>query len=1138
MTDLADSAARERIRTGLDQTLVVEAAAGTGKTTQLVDRVVAMLGSGRATVEGLVAVTFTEKAAGELKLRLRAGLEAARHAASEPAERANLEAALARLEEARVSTIHGFCADLLRDHPVEARVDPQFRVLTEGEAERLHREAFGRWLQRQLAAPGEGVRRALRRANSSDDDTAANRLRHASWTLANWRNFPSPWRRAAFARAAALDTILDEVCAFADMTERGAANDPLFLDTEAVRRLRGAVGRTAGLAPRDDDGAEAALVALAADPKFARPRGGRGRYYAKDIARESVRSAHAELCAALGAFRQAADADLAAALRDELQGSLDEYEALKARLGALDFFDLLVRARDLVRVDQGVRARLQRRLTHFFVDEFQDTDPLQAEILLLLAADDPAEQDWRAVRPIAGKLFLVGDPKQSIYRFRGADVGVYQAVKELVLASGGEHVQLTTSFRGAPSLQQFVNATFAPLMTGDAATLQAEYVPLAAHRAEAEGQPSVIALPIPRPYGVRQIAKTAIERSLPDAVAAFVDWLVHQSGWTVTERERPGDRVPVAPRHICLLFRNFDSRWAGDITRAYVTALQARGLPHLLVGGRSFHDREEVATMRAALAAIEWPDDELAVYATLHGSLFGIGDEALLLYRHAHRALHPFRRVSGPLDAELAPIADALGVLAQLHRVRNRQSIADTIAQLLAVTRAHAGFALRPSGEQVLANVLHLTELARTYERAGAVSFRGFVERLIEDAEHGRATEAPILEEGSEGVRMMTVHKAKGLEFPVVVLADLTTRATGSVDRWVDADRGVCALRLSGWAPVELAEHERTEAARDEAEAVRIAYVAATRARDVLVVPAVGDEPFARGWVSCLNVALYPGADQRPRPAVAPGCPPFGRDTVLERPPEVALDADGVKPGAYARDGHCVVWWDPAVLALGAAPQFGLRQEELLDKRVPPAVPAERLAAYRTWEAARTAARTRGAEPRRRIETATARALAATDPSPQVELLELPRAEARPRGPRFGALVHAVLATIELGADGAAVAAAAALHGRLLGARAEEVAAAADAAAAALAHPLLGLARAARACWRETPVSFVAADGAFIDGVVDLAFHADGEWVVVDFKTGHELADRLDAYRRQVALYARGIAEATGEPARAVLLRI
>ena len=1135
---MTDADARAAIRTRLDATLVVEAAAGTGKTTALIDRIVAMLAAGRATVEGLVAVTFTEKAAGELKLRLRADLEAARQrAAGDEEARRNLEQALTRLEEARVGTIHGFCADLLRERPVEARVDPQFHVLPDGEAERLFDAAFRGWLQERLEDPPEGLRRSLRRRGDAGGPT--ERLERAAWLLATWRDFPADWRRNGFDRRAAIDDLASRLEDFARLSERCAAprSDPLCRDTAPARRLRDHVQRAEAVRPRDHDQLEAELVALALDRDFAGAHAGRGRFYAPGVERASVRSAHAELCEALQAFQRTLDADLAAALRGELRGAVDRYEVLKRQRGALDFIDLLVRARDLLRDAGAVRAAFQARFTHLFVDEFQDTDPLQAEILLLLAAGDAAVRDWRDAVPLPGKLFLVGDPKQSIYRFRRADVGTYLAVKEHLLRHGAECVYLRTSFRAVPALQRFINAAFAPQVREDAAALQAGYVPLAPARDDTATQPAVVVLPVPHPYGARGVTKHAIARSLPDAVAAFVEWLVRDSGWTVTERERPAARLPVRAHHVCLLFRRFDSYYEGDVTRGYISALEARSLPHLVVGGRSFHGREEVETMRTALTAIEWPDDELSLFAALRGSLFAVGDEALFLYRHTHGKLHPFR-IPARLEDGLAPVSDALALLADLHRQRNRRPMASTIDHLLEATRAHAGLALRPSGEQALANVLHLTELARAYEAEGGMSFRAFVERLNEDAERAQTAEAPIVEEGSEGVRLMTVHRAKGLEFPVVILADMTTRPVRPPERFIDPERQLCAVRIAGWVPAELREHEAAEARRDAAEAVRVAYVAATRARDLLVVPAVGDEPFASGWVSCVNGALYPPAQQRRRPTPAAGCPAFGGESVLERPPELAFGIESVKPGRYAFAEHEVVWWDPAILSLGAAPRFGIRQQELLGKEADRALVETNLARFRAWEEERATVLAAGARASLTVATATARAAADTGAAAAVEVVELPRAAGRPGGPRFGALVHAVLATAPLTAERDQVERTAALHARVLGADGDERAAAVDAVAAALAHPLLDRARAAAACRRETPLTLRAVDGTLVEGVVDLAFLDGGAWTVIDFKTDQELAKSLDVYRRQVALYADAIAAATGQPARAVLLRV
>ena len=1149
MKALVDQAERERIRSSLDETLVVEAAAGTGKTSELVARLVNVLAEGRGSVQTIAALTFTEKAAGELKLRLRAGLEEERERAPEgDARRTRLEDAMAHLEEARVSTIHGFCNDLLHERPVEARVDPAFEVFAEPEAEALYRRAFDGWLGEKLEDPPEGLRRALRRR--SFDGDPVDRLRRAGWQLVGWRDFRAAWQRRPFDRAAAIEMLIARVHGlYAQLVTCSSTADTLYADLWALRRLSEDVRTRERVGPRDHDRLEAALIELLAERTFKSPHRGHPRNFRTGVTRDEILAAHADLLAALGSFAREADADLAALVQESLLEAVDRYEEIKTRAASLDFVDLLLRARDLVRDRSEVRADLQRRLTHIFVDEFQDTDPLQAEIVLLLAASDPSVSRWQDVVPAPGKLFIVGDPKQSIYRFRRADVGTYQLVKELLVARGAACVYLTTSFRAIPAIQHLVNAAFAPAMADDRAALQAAYVPLARHRDELPGQPGIVALPVPKPYGrYGGFAKSAIDESLPDAVGAFVAWLLKESGWKVTERERPGESVPVSARHVCLLFRRFTS-FGRDVTRPYVEALEARGIPHLLVGGRSFHLREEVESLRTALAAIEWPDDELSVYATLKGPLFAIGDEELVEYRQRFRRLHAYRLPKEEVGASLQPVVDALALLRSLHGLRNYRPVEETVNRLLTATRAHAAFVLRPWGEQALANVLRVAELARTYEAAGGISFRGFVERLREEAE-GEAPEAPIVEESSEGVRIMTVHKAKGLEFPVVILADITAGLAGNPSRYVEAERGLCALRLGGWRPWDLIEHEDDELARDRAEGVRVAYVAATRARDLLVVPSVGDDPFAAGWdgagdgwVGPVHAAVYPHAARRRASQDAPGCPAFGDDSVLERLERDTPGRDNVHPGLHAFGGYDVVWWDPKHLALDVQRVYGLRREDLIQDPGREIVDADRQR-YDEWFTARRMAHEQGSQPSLRVRSVTEWAAGTPESGAtarDVVLVNAAPGTPRPGGPRFGTLVHATLATVALDATPAQIAEAVSLQARILGAPPEEGEAATAVVAAALAHPLMTRARAAwRAgrCRRETPVALREPDGSLLEGVLDLAFEDADGWTVVDFKTDAEMGAPLARYRRQVGLYASVVARATGANVTAVLMQL
>jgi ATP-dependent exoDNAse (exonuclease V) beta subunit len=1197
-----DSTARRAIIDDLDDTLVVEAAAGTGKTTELVNRILRVLETGRATMTQIVAVTFTEKAAGELKLRLRERLEQDRARAGQDADvRKRLEDALETLEEAHVNTIHGFCAELLRERPVEASVDPLFVVLTEPQADRLYDRAFTRWLQPTLQNPPDGVRRALRRTSApsfgGESDGPVDRLRGAGRTLAEWRDFPTPWQRPPLDRVGQISRIVEALHHLADLSANPVSTrDNLFFDLDAVRRLSRQIQLEQQFGFSDLDGWEARLVDLVRDRGLSRTRKGSGYRYGKvrlkpdttsdrpdttserDVTRTEVLAARDALFADLQQFRKDADADLAAGLQQELAGATANYRLLKMAAGALDFADLLSRTRELIRSNAAVRRHLQQKFTRIFVDEFQDTDPIQADILLLLSADDPAETDAARIRPTPGKLFIVGDPKQAIYRFRGTDVGTYWRVADQIARRGGRVLRLTKSYRSVPEIQRFVNAAFRHDMVRNELALQADYIPLSPDRKSDASQPSIVALPVPEPYGRRGPLKAsarAVEESLPDAVGAFVAWLVDpKNGWHVVERQADGQeqRVPIQPRHIAILFRRFVS-FGEDVTRRYTNAIEARGVPHLLVGGKAFHGREEVETIRAALAAIEWPDDELSVFATLKGSLFAIDDEHLLEFRDRFGApyggFHPFRipkelggnfgqdlALTAEPTAHLMPIAEALRLLQSLHRGRNYRPVADTITRLLENTRAHVGFILRPAGEQALANVLHVAELARQYEASGGISFRGFIDELRAAAD-SESAEAPILEESSDGVRLMTVHKAKGLEFPVVILADLTCKlARNDASRYLDPPNGLCAIRIGGWSPHELHQHEAEEVMRDEAEGIRLAYVAATRARDLLVVPAIGDEPWEGGWFSTLNRALYPSLENRRVAARGPKCPPFkSKDSVLQRPNDEPASASTVCPGLHQFADYGVVWWEPGPgggLTLGEKPPFGVRREDLIVKDVPRTVIADGRTQYDRWRLARQDARDAGSTPSLTLATVrewTADPLhpipADIDPQSVAIIDVIPHRQQTPDragGPAFGVVVHSVLAQVPFDASRDVLEECAGREARTLGLTGPEAMAAAEAAERILAHDILRRARAASSrglCRRESPVVCTLDDGTLIEGFVDLAFEEDGRWTVVDFKTDREIgADGLERYRRQVALYAAAIQKATGQPASAMLVRI
>ena len=1110
---------------GLTQSWVVSASAGTGKTTALVDRIAEVIAAGTE-VDKIVAVTFTHAAAGNMKLRVRHELEQRRASELDPVIQERLARAARSLDRAFIGTIHAFCAQLLRRRPVEAGVDPLFQELSQPDALRVFGRVFRSWFERRLGSPSPALVRALARLSWREEQDGAepmDALRYGAWSLAEWRDFSAPWDRRDFDRDAALTALIEKAAGTLGLRNRCARPRDILYDglrplaefLERVERARSAGRFDANLVENE-------ILRLPREMRWLKTGTGK---YGDGVSREAVRASWAELEAAIAEFGRSADADLAAHLRDELWDVVGLYQEQKRRAGQLDFMDLLLHARRLLQHD-GARAQLQGDYERIFVDEFQDTDPLQAEILLLLAAADPAERDWRKASPAAGKLFVVGDPKQSIYRFRRADARLFHRVCRDLVSCGVASKDLRSSTRSTRTLQQFVNAAFAQSIP--------DYLPLDGGVEDPAGQPAVVALPMPEPYGTRNLSNVKIEQCSPGAVAAFIQWLCsRECTWTVRDRET-GQRVPIREEHICILFRRFTNNGI-DLTQDYVRALEARGLAHLLVGSKSFHRREEVGTLRTALRAVEWPDDELSVFAVLRGSLYAIPDDTLLRFRNAFGRIHPMKELPDEVDDEFVPIREAFANLTELHRRRNYRPVADTIHALLEATRAHAGFAFRKGGERVLANVYRLTDLARGFEASGAAtSFRAFVEYLEDEYETGDTGEAPILEQEGGGVKLMTVHKAKGLEFPVVILADLTAKLTGREggDRYTDAERRLCAQRLLWCAPWELLDAAEEEARADEEEALRVAYVAATRARDLLAVAVVGEEERAGGWLSPLHAALYPPKERWRMAAMAPGCPKFGGTTVLNRPPDQPEEVS-VMPGLHNPKAgrHSVVWFDPAVLALRVAKPEGVENEQVLSGTPDQAV--EGLRRYQEWKAARETRIEAGGAPRYRVAQAEGFGAAAEAAHIAVETITLGLTSGRPGRPtgrKFGRVVHDILQRADSVED---VAGLAEVWGRRHSATEEER----SAAAAAARETLEWLGRtmpAGAARHRELPVMVRLEDGTVVDGRIDLAWREGGSWTVVDYKTDRREKRAVG----QLQLYGLALERATGLRVRGIVLEV
>jgi ATP-dependent exoDNAse (exonuclease V) beta subunit len=374
-----------------------------------------------------------------------------------------------------------------------------------------------------------------------------------------------------------------------------------------------------------------------------------------------------------------------------------------------------------------------------------------------------------------------------------------------------------------------------------------------------------------------------------------------------------------------------------------------------------------------------------------------------------------------------------------------------------------------------------------------------------------------------------------------VILADLTTGISrNEPEQHVDGQKKLCAVELLGCAPWELREQAPAESVRDGAEGIRVAYVAATRARDLLVIPAVGDDLFpADSWVSPFFKALYPAQANWRNSRDAPGCPSFGSATVVSRPldydrqPEFSVRPGFIEPRA---GGHEVVWWDPFALKLGEMQNQTLWQEQVV-KGALQEDGGVSLTAYRAWRQAREQLIAQAAKPEMDVFLASEAASAPPEPV-AVEFVSTVRAPRAAGGKRFGTLVHSTLRDVPLDAAAETIRRFADLNARVLGATGEEVETATAAMAAVLTDPLLARARAASRLHREYPVSLPLDQGRWLEGVIDLAFVEDGRWVVVDFKTDADSTARRAQYERQLQWYAYALVKLTGIPATGVLLAV
>jgi ATP-dependent helicase/nuclease subunit A len=819
---LADAHSRERILTDLDSTLFVEAGAGTGKTTVLVARIVNLVASGKTTIDRLVAITFTEAAAAELRDRVREALErAAVNSSRTEAERSRCRQAALDIDLAAVSTIHAFAGQLLRTFPLEAGLPPGFATLDEIQQAVLFDERFRTWFWRDaLNEPLRGhVKRALLLGLTQDSIrglAAALEEHHDLLSTATTWDAPAPDPALPLAHTIGRTLVaLQRAIPYAHEAE----TDPLVATIHAAQSSARQL-----LAARTEDDALSALLGLARLPTDVAAEAWNpvpdGRN-AGEVASQRLERINTLVRQMIGTHRTATLASLLGFVCDFVLAGVHQ----RRSDGVANFYDLLTWARDLLRDNPSVRRAAQARSERILIDEFQDTDPLQAEIAFYLAADErELPPDWRDIALVRGKLFVVGDPKQSIYRFRGADIAIYDELLERLKDC---RVHLTHNFRSVRPVLDWVNHHFERHMHA-ASGFQPEYTSLAAQWPSIDGADCGV-----RRVGALMDAPAAEAADAEaQAFAALARGAV-EDGWLVNDVDPHGDRIlrPAAYRDICILLP------VRTHLRRLERALERMGVPYRVEAGKLVLDTQEVRDVLACLRAIEDPSDQVALVAALRSPAYACSDVDLLRWVEGGGQLNH----EDPGEGPDGPVKDALASLSEFHHRRLLVSAPALIEAFMADRMLIASAFAETRPREAWRRLRYVVSRARAFTSTGRHTLRAFLDWIeglqradVRDPETGSA------ESDEDAIHIQTIHSAKGLEYPIVFLGGLGSTGRGrhdGIDVIPDRRTGRLACKVARfWQTPDYETASLREKQMADAETVRLLYVAATRARDHLVL--------------------------------------------------------------------------------------------------------------------------------------------------------------------------------------------------------------------------------------------------------------------------------------------------------------
>jgi ATP-dependent exoDNAse (exonuclease V) beta subunit len=875
LTPLADDEARRTAIAIHDRSFLVEAGAGSGKTAVMAGRIAVMLAEG-VPPKSIAAVTFTELAASELLIRVRefvgelvagripAELRVALPDGLSDDHRRHLAAASTTIDEITCSTIHGFCQRLIKPYPVEADIDPGATVMDRNQGDLAFVEIIETWLREELAGdaggllaemvlqdPGEtvglihkilGHLRSRRVLTVDAPEALAPLIDAFRQTAADF---------ASFVRSAGVDEAetTDVAARFSEMAEALAAVLPVQQPAELVRLL---------LARPHSD-----LCTAAGAFRVFKKKGKWGDAVKRaglakadgDRLNAAAERQYAACCEAWTTLLQAVAARALADLVRLVQPVVDRFRNYKRSAALLDFDDLIFAARALMRDHEAVRRALAGRFAHVLVDEFQDTDPLQTEIFWRLCGDPQVgadNADWTMFQIRPGALFLVGDPKQAIYRFRGADVAAYIQARETFLAQAPDSVlPISTNFRSCEPILRYVNDRFELLLSIENG--QPGFTPLDPFHPERDEGLCVAALDI---TVADAEGKASAQRQRDGEAEAVADMCARLIGREAILDRKTGERRACRPGDIALLAPTGSDLWR------YEEALERRGIPVATQAGKGLFRRQEIQDLIALTRVLADRRDTLALGALLRGPLVGLTEEELLDIVWSLPRPEDAPDVLPRLDLGVAPEAiahprarDVIEKLQALRRRVNATTPHDLLSQAIDVLRVRPILLQRhrDQAERSLANVDLYLSLCRAYAVRG---LRAFAEAMTAAwTDEARAVEGrPDAQE--EAVALYTMHAAKGLEWPIVVPVNTMTQIMAPESAVIDRGSGRFYCPVFGVKPTGYEAARDAEKAELDRERIRLWYVAATRARELLVLPRLDVTPKGSAWISLLDLSL------------------------------------------------------------------------------------------------------------------------------------------------------------------------------------------------------------------------------------------------------------------------------------------